>query len=199
MVLRCRFALIRKSFYKGNRSKISIFGRIPALRRSRALRGSVLSRSGPGPTVRVCEGVWHHQDRLHYIWGIGVRHPPLPLVYSTLPVLPLAPLPVRVVHSRRSLFMQMSGIVRTGCTIYGDRGQTSPTAPGIQYPAPHPSRPAPCSCGSFAQFPIRMVHSRRSLFMQVSGIVRTGYTIYGDRGQTSPTTPGILCSPPLPC
>jgi hypothetical protein len=78
----------------------------------------------------------------------GVRHPLLPLVYHATRRTPPGPLPVRVVHSRSSLFMQVSGIIRTGYPIYGGRGQTSPTTPGIPCPAPH-SRPG----GAFREPP----------------------------------------------
>jgi hypothetical protein len=120
--------------------------------------------------------------------AVGVRPPSLPLVYhAPLALRPPAPLPIRVVHSHRSLFMQASGIIRTGCTIYGSRGQTSPTTPGIPSP-PALRLPGP--------LPVRVVHSRRSLFMQVSGIVRQT-TLYMAVGVRHPLLPLVYHAPPF--
>jgi hypothetical protein len=58
--------------------------------------------------------------------GVGVRPPPLPLVYH-------APPP-------GSLSAQGPGIVRAGGAIYGGKGQTSPTTAGIPCPPPPKSR-----------------------------------------------------------
>jgi hypothetical protein len=67
--------------------------------------------------------------------GIGVRHPPLPLVYHAPRRTPPGPLPVRVVHSHSSLSPWFVRAVRCSCRYRAVPGQAAPyMAVGVRHP-----------------------------------------------------------------
>jgi hypothetical protein len=156
MVLRCRFALIGNHFIGRPFQNFNIWAhpRLAAGSGFAGLRAITLRPYGTEGRERMASS----GQAAPYV-AVGVRHPPLPLAYHaprsaasparSLFVWFIRAVPCPYGRSRRSLFMQVPGIIKTGRAIYGGRGQTFPTTAGIpgfacpalQSGSAHPSRP----------------------------------------------------------